>query len=223
MVMKSLQSNATSEPVRLKIADALLEGEMSTPLQAWGVILFPHGRGTERGVNEAFLTSRFYVAGLATLLVNLLTTQEADLDERTAAFRFDTELLAVRLAKVTDWLAEQLPTKNLPIGYFGVGYTATTALRAAAKRPDLVRAVVTHDAVADFAKKTLPKVSASTLLIGGWNQTHAEQTGDADKQYAVVPGIVALNQPGEVAMRAVEWFRKHLGGENPCKSESSTG
>jgi putative phosphoribosyl transferase len=201
--------------MHVKVAETLLEGSWDSPPKAWGVVLFPHGRGTGRGVNDGFLASRLRKAGLATLLLNLLTTEEADLDARKAAFRFDMELLAGRLAGATDWLADQPAMRGLPIGYFGVGYTAAAALLAASKRPNLVRAVVTHDALTELADRALPRVPAPTLLIGGSGQSNSEQSGAKDKQFVVVPSIVATHKPEEVARLATEWFIKHLSDGRP--------
>jgi hypothetical protein len=207
---RRLSASVTNERVQVKLAETLLDGQMTLPPQARGVILFPHGRGTSRGRSDGLLASKLCEAGLGTFLLDLLTTEEADLDARKAAFRFDTRLLAERLALATDWLAQEPATRNLALGYLATGYTASAALHAAAKRPDLVRAVVTHDAVADAAEKALPRVSAATLTIGGVNQAHAEQLGAEDKRFIQVPTLVAVHKPEEVARLAVEWFAKHL-------------
>jgi dienelactone hydrolase len=78
-------------------------------------------------------------AGLATLLMDLLTPGEEVLDVQTAALRFDIELLGGRLVETTLWLLEQPHTAQLPIGYFGASTGAAAALVAAAKHPNLVR------------------------------------------------------------------------------------
>jgi hypothetical protein len=192
------------------IAQVRLNGHLDLPAEVRGVVLFPHGRGTSRGDNDSFLASKLCEAGFGTFLFDLLTPEEADLDARKATFRFDTELLAERLALATDWVAKEPTARDLPIGYLAVGYTATAALYAAAKRPQLVHAVVTHDAVADLAEKALPHVRAATLLIGGVSQAHAEQPGAEGKRFIQVPTLLAVHKPDEVARLAVEWFIKQL-------------
>jgi dienelactone hydrolase len=181
----------TSEHVEVRLAETVLEAQLDLPASPKGVVLYPHGRGISRSAKDEVLASRLNEAGLATFLIDLLTAQEADLDARKAAFRFDMQMLAKRLVLATDWVAAQPATHRLPIGYLCVGYTAATALLAAAQRPNLVRAVVTHDAVADLADRALPRVSAPVLQIGGFDQKHAQQPSGADKQFVEVPALVA--------------------------------
>lgn len=208
-----MPESTKSVPVPVKLGELLMEGQLNLPPKASGVVLFPHGRGTSRGQTDTFLAATLCEAGLAVFLLDLLTAEEADLDARKAAFRFDTDLLAGRLVLATTWLADQPATGNLPIGYLATGYAAAVALRAAAKLPRQVRAVVTHDAVAVLADKALPDVPAPTLLIGGMIQTPAEQPGAADKKVVDIPSVVAVYRPEEVARLAVEWFAKHLVAE----------
>src|SRR5437879_120354 len=135
-----------AQRVQMEFSGAHLEGELTNPPEAGGVILFPHGRGTSRGTNDFSLASRLQAAGFGTLLLNLSTAQEAELDTRIAAFRFDVGLLADRLVEAARWLAAQPSAKGLTLGYVGVGYGASAALLAAARSPVLTRAVVAVDA-----------------------------------------------------------------------------
>jgi putative phosphoribosyl transferase len=210
----------TSERMQVRVGETVLDGQLDLPPQARGVVVFPHGRGISRGAKDEVLASKLSEAGLATLLIDLLTVQEADLDARKAAFRFDMQLLARRLVLVTDWLVEQPVMRNLPIGYLCVGYTAAPAFLAAAQRPKLVRAVVAHDAVADLADKALPRVPAAVLQIGGLSQVPSQQPGVADKQFVEVPALVAAYKPEEVARLAAEWFTKHFAGDHSFQSTS---
>jgi hypothetical protein len=198
---------ATCQGVQVAVGEAVLDGQLELPPGAQGVVLFPHGRGIGRGESDTVLASALREAGLATFLIDLLTAQEADLDARKAAFRFDMQMLARRLVMATDWVAEQPEMSNLPIGYFCVGYTTATAVHAAAQRPDRVRVVVIHDAVVDLVDKVPPRVSAAVLQIGGRRQIL--QSG-ADKQFVEVPALVAAHKSEEVARLAANWFTKHF-------------
>ena len=131
---QKLSGQGLAEHISLTVADALLEGDLELPTQASGVVLFPHGRGTDRGPHEEFVADRLQAAGFGVLLLDLLSSREANLDARKAAFRFDVGLLAGRLAAATDWLAVQTTTRGLPVGYFGTGYGAAAALVAAARK-----------------------------------------------------------------------------------------
>jgi dienelactone hydrolase len=180
-------------------------------------------------VLDVFVVGNLAKAGLGTLLLNLLTTEEQDLDARKAAFRFDLDLIGGRLAVVTDWLAEQAATVGLPVGYFATGNGASAALFVAAERPGLVGAVVAHDGVLDLAERALARVTAPTLLLVGsndetligLNRTALERLGTADKQLALIPVVTDLfEEPGvleEMARRAVAWFVVYL--HAPARAE----
>jgi len=80
-------------------------------------------------------------AGLATLLIDLLTPDEEQVDLETGHLRFDIGLLAERLVGATDWLVREW---DLRVGYFGASTGGGAALVAAAERPDVVAAVVSR-------------------------------------------------------------------------------
>src|SRR5207245_1868253 len=124
-------------------------------------------------------------AGLATLLMDLLTRQEEEMDAYTRQWRFDIDLLSQRLTGASDWVQGQEATRLLSVGYFGASTGAAAALVAAAERPNLVRAVVSRGGRPDLAGSALPRVHAPTLLIVGGhdfaviplNQQALEQIG----------------------------------------------
>jgi dienelactone hydrolase len=143
-------------------------------------------------------------AGLATLLVDLLTPDEETFDQRTAQLRFDIDLLAQRLIGATDWLTAHPDTRALRIGYFGASTGAGAALVAAAERPDVVGAVVSRGGRPDLAGRALAQVRAPTLLIVGGNDPQVIELNQAalelmrcEKQLVIVPGATHLfEEPG---------------------------
>ena len=160
-------------------------------------------------------------AGLATLLMDLLTRDEEAFDAHTAALRFDIELLARRLVETTRWLLDQPRTSHLRVGYFGASTGAAAALVAAAELPDLVAAVVSRGGRPDLAGKALQHVVAPTLLIVGgkdWTvfklnrRALAELAGE--KRLEIVAGAGHLfEEPGAletVARLAKNWLGRHL-------------
>jgi dienelactone hydrolase len=161
-------------------------------------------------------------AGLATLLMDLLTPEEEAEDRYTGHLRFDIGLLAERLVAATDWLAQQPQTAGWPVGYFGASTGAGAALVAAAQRPDTVGAVVSRGGRPDLAGAALARVQAPTLLIVGGrdepvialNRQALGMLGTAEKKLAIVPGATHLfEEPGaleEVARLARGWFTRHL-------------
>jgi dienelactone hydrolase len=213
--------------VRVAAGRVTLEGNLSLPEGARGVVLFAHGSGSSRHSSRNRYVARLLnEAKLATLLVDLLTAEEEAVDLRTAHLRFDIGLLAERLVGATDWLTRHPDTRHLRIGYFGASTGAAAALVAAAERPDPVGAVVSRGGRPDLAGPALPHVGAPTLLIVGGNDFQVIELNRAafeqlrcEKQLVIVPGATHLfEEPGaldEVQRLAREWFERHLAPAEP--------
>ena len=214
---------ATARAVMITVEGAALAGNLSIPTDARGIVVFAHGSGSSRNSpRNRFVADTLRAAGLATLLMDLLTEAEEAEDVRTLALRFDIGLLARRLASATDWLAQQPDVSALPVGYFGASTGAGAALVAAAERPDAVAAVVSRGGRPDLAGQSLGSVRAPTLLIvGGADEPVIEMNRDAMRQMSalahleIVPGATHLfEEPGaleQVATLARAWFAHYLG------------
>ncbi len=201
-----------------------LDGDLALPAGARTIVVFAHGSGSSRrSPRNREVAATLGGAGIATLLLDLLTADEGRLDDRTAQLRFDIALLARRLVGAVDWVAAEPATKDLAIGLFGASTGAAAALVAAAERPSLGRAGVSRGGRPDRAGVAmLAKVRAPTLLIvGGDDDVVVTLNRDAlaslaarPKEFVVVPGATHLfEEPGtleEVARLASEWFRRHL-------------
>ena len=202
------------------IAPIGLNGDLTVPDRATGIIVFAHGSGSSRhsGRNR-FVARVLQDAGFATLLMDLLTEEEEEVDRRTAHLRFDIPLLATRLSQATEWLSQEQRTSGLRVGYFGASTGAAAALIAAAQRPERVGAVVSRGGRPDLAKGALPHVIAPTLLIVGsldlqvieLNRSAYNQL-QCEKRIDIVPGASHLfEEPGtleQVADLARDWFRR---------------
>jgi dienelactone hydrolase len=200
-----------------------LAGDLVVPLAARGIVVFAHGSGSGRfSPRNRAVAGVLVQAGLATLLMDLLTPQEEAVDLRTRHLRFDIPLLARRVIASIDWLAADATAKDLPVGCFGASTGAAAALIAAAERPERVGAVVSRGGRPDLAGEALARVHAPTLLIVGGNdpevlrlneQALAALAGEA--RLEVVPGATHLfEEPGaleRVAALARDWFVEHLG------------
>jgi dienelactone hydrolase len=221
--MKKTQETKTEHLVEANVGPVTLEGTLAIPGRATGIVLFAHGSGSGRhSPRNRFVALQLRQAGLATLLVDLLTEEEEALDQRTAHLRFDIELLAERLMGATDWLAQQPDTAPLSVGFFGASTGAGAALAAAANRPDRVGAVVSRGGRPDLAGDALPSVRAPTLLIVGGadeiviglNEQALNHLGTPVKKLVIVPGATHLfEEPGalqEVAHLAADWFTRYL-------------
>jgi len=160
--------------------------------------------------------------GVGTLLFDLLTPGEEQLDLRTRYLRFDIDLLTERVVATLDWLAANPETRGLGIGLFGSSTGAAAALRAAARRPERTGAVVSRGGRVDLAGEALAQVKAPTLfIVGGADDLVLELNRAAledlqsTKKLSVVPGATHLfEEPGAlemVARLAAEWFERFIG------------
>ena len=208
--------------VEIPISQRILQGDWTVPDSARGVVLFAHGSGSSRhSPRNRYVAQVLQQAGLATLLMDLLTPEEEAIDAQTAELRFDIELLASRLIEATHWVAGQPQTSHLPIGYFGASTGAAAALVAAAALADRIAAVVSRGGRPDLAGEALRHVVAPTLLIVGGKDLFVFQLNRqalaqlrGEKRLEIVPGASHLfEEPGaleSVARLAQEWFVRHL-------------
>ena len=208
--------------VRVPLAAVDLDGSLRIPAGARAIVVFAHGSGSGRHSPRNRQVAEFLTtAGLATFLVDLLTREEEVIDLETAELRFDIGLLAERLGGVTDWLASDLATAALSIGYFGASTGAAAALIAAADRLPTVRAIVSRGGRPDLAMSVLPNIRQPTLLIvGGADEVVIDLNRRAlaalggIKRLVIVPGATHLfEEPGaleQVGVEASEWFRQYL-------------
>ncbi|MCU1252546.1 MAG: DeoR family transcriptional regulator [Edaphobacter sp.] len=208
--------------IQIRVGRVALEGNLSLPERAGGVVLFAHGsRSSRHSPRNRHVARMLNRANLATLLVDLLTPEEEALDVRTAHLRFDIGLLTGRLIGATDWLTQHPDTRHLRFGYFGASTGAGAALVAAAERPNVVGAVVSRGGRPDLAGPALARVRAPTLLIVGEYDLQVVQLNrvafaqlHCEKELVIVPGATHLfEEPGtldEVARLAREWFERHL-------------
>ncbi len=208
--------------IAITVGAATLEGTFGVPDQAAGVILFAHGSGSSRfSPRNRFVAHTLREAGLGTLLLDLLSPREADVDDVTAELRFDIPMLADRLVVAIDWLGVQPETSKLPVGLCGASTGGGAALVAAAERPERVRAVVSRGGRPDLAGDSLASVKAPTLLIVGsldpiviaLNE-QAKRQMSTDVELTIVPGATHLfEEPGtleQVADHARDWFLQRL-------------
>lgn len=216
-------SDTSSETlVRINAGPVTLEGNLTIPGGAEGVVLFAHGSGSSRhSPRNRYVAGVLNQARLATLLIDLLTSDEEEVDMRTAELRFNIPLLAGRLTAATDWLLENESTNFMKIGYFGASTGAAAALVASTERPKAVNAIVSRGGRPDMAGEALPLVQAPTLLIVGGDDTQVITLNEiaydrlqSEKEMRIIPGATHLfSEPGtlEAASRlATEWFTRYL-------------
>ena len=218
MVSSDLES-----PVQIPAAGVILDGDLITPADAAGVVVFAHGSGSSRhSPRNRMVAARMQEAGYATLLMDLLTPGEDEIDSRTRQFRFDIPRLASRLTGAIRWLSDRPDTAEMPVALFGASTGAAAALIAAAEVPDHVQLVISRGGRPDLAGDALPRVQAPTLLIVGGRDLEVLDLNKAAAaqlrgpvEIAVVPGATHLFEERGALDRVVELavgaLRQHLG------------
>ena len=208
--------------VQIKVGRAPIEGDLTIPVKAAGLVLFAHGSGSGRfSRRNRSVAQVLQRGGYATLLLDLLTRQEDAIDEQTREYRFDVDRLGHRVVAAIDWRASHPQVARLPVACFGASTGAAAALIAAAERPEIVRAVISRGGRPDLAGSALPRVQAPTLLIvGGDDEPVIELNRAAMRrmrapvQLEIVPGATHLfEEPGaleSVSELALEWCTKYL-------------
>jgi putative phosphoribosyl transferase len=199
-----------------------IQADLSFPEGAKAAVIFAHGSGSSRhSPRNKYVAEVLNDAGLATLLIDLLTQDEELVDIGTAEYRFNIGLLADRLIAATEWARQDERLSTLPLGYFGASTGAAAALVAAGRRPDMIHAIVSRGGRPDLAGDWLAKVAAPTLLLVGehdqdvlaLNRQAARQMR-ASTEIRIVAGATHLfEEEGaleQVASMASGWFEEKL-------------
>lgn len=215
-------TDANGRDIRITLGRVVVEGHLVIPPAAKGIVIFAHGSGSSRfSPRNQFVARALQSDGLATLLCDLLTREEEEIDQYTGSLRFDIGLLAGRLSDITQWAGREPEIQHLAIGYFGASTGAAAALIAETRNPSTVRAVVSRGGRPDLAGSALRRVKAPTLLIVGGNDHQVIELNEqamellgGTKEMVIVPGATHLfEEPGTleaVARLSSQWFRKYL-------------
>jgi dienelactone hydrolase len=203
-----------------------LRGDLAAEEGVRGVVLFAHGSGSSRrSPRNRRIASELHQAGYGTLLVDLLSESEGDVDLVTRHLRFDIGLLASRVERAIGWIRNDERTSSLPVGLFGANTGAAACLLAAARVPGDVSAVVSRGGRPDLASGFLPMVKAPTLFVVGERDPNVLQVNEAalpqltaKHELEIVRGATHLFEEAgaleHVARSAVRWFDAHLEGRS---------
>lgn len=216
------KTHTVTQDIALKLAKATLPGFLTLVAESTGLVIFAHGSGSSRfSSRNRFVAEGLNDAGLSTLLFDLLTGEENELDIRTRSLRFDIDLLTDRLTGAVDWLTHQRSTASMAFGLFGASTGAAAALGTAAAQPERVNAVVSRGGRPDLAPAALTLVQAPTLLIVGSQDTVVLGMNEwaaarllGPHRLDIVAGATHLfEEPGaleSVTQLASDWFVEHL-------------
>src|SRR5438874_11021726 len=220
-----MSTNIDMIEVHISAGAATLDGNLTIVREAKALVLFAHGSGSSRhSRRNQFVASTLNHAGLATLLFDLLTPEEEEVDLYSREHLFNISLLAERLVYATKWAKQRPQMRDLRVGYFGSSTGGAAALVAAAELANEVEAIVSRGGRPDLAGDALPKVKAPTLLIvGGEDDVVIELNETArarmrcEVKMEIVPGATHLfEEPGaleKVAKLASDWFVNHIGAD----------
>src|SRR5205085_4621137 len=211
------------QEVRIPAGNAWLYGDLGLPRDARGLVLFAHGSGSGRhSARNRQVAQKLQQAGIATLLFDLLTSEEEQVDLRTREHRFDVALLTRRMEAAAAWTRGQAALRELPLGFFGASTGSGAALIAAAQLGRRVAAVVSRGGRPDLAgPAALAAVRAPTLLIvGGADEEvialneQAQRHLQCANELQVVPGATHLFEEAGALERVAElasgWFDRYL-------------
>lgn len=220
-IARSIPKSAAEIAVRSE--DGTLPGLITVPRAPVGTVVFAHDSGSNRlNPRDQALAKALNDYGVATLLIDLITGKEHELEYLTRGVHFDVELQGERLVDAIDWIGAQGDMGSLPIGILGASTGGAVALRAAAERPDRIAAVVCRGGRPELAGEALGRVAAPTLFIVGsedrgvlhLNQESAEHLHCKHRVQVVEGATHLFEEPGkldEVSRLAREWFLQHLG------------
>lgn len=210
----------TVSPVAVPVDSIALHGELFVPAHAKGLVIFAHGSGSSRhSPRNRYVADVLHEHEVGTLLIDLLTAEEEEIDSETRRIRFDIPLLAGRLVDIGEWASRTL--SSLKLGYFGASTGGAAALIAASRHPDKVAAVVSRGGRPDLAMDHLSKVKAPTLLIVGerdpmvlaWNKQALEKLNKHSRLDIIPRATHLFEEPGaleDVAQLAAQWFEGHF-------------
>ena len=208
--------------ITIDTAKTSIKADLFVPQNANGIVIFAHGAGSSRfSIRNKHVAQILLNAGFATLLMDMLSETEEQLDKYTRKLRFDIPLLAGRINAATEWVLKHEQLSKLKIGYFGASTGAAAALVASMQKPASISAIVSRGGRPDLVERVLKDVRPPTLLIVGSNDPQVLQLNNASlkkmkckAELAIIPGAGNLfEEPGKINMVAEcakKWFEEYL-------------
>jgi dienelactone hydrolase len=213
--------------VNIPAGSVQLDADLVPAHPGRGTVVFTHGSGSGRSSpRNRQVATHLTRRGLGTLLIDLLTESEARVDEFTAEYRFNIPLLTERLLAATDWLTARPELEGTRLGYFGASTGGAVAMIAAARRSEVVGAIVLRGARSDLGDSAAAHIRCPTLILVGGDDERIRRANaqtmrllQCEKELAVIPGASHLfEEPGtleQVARRTADWFDRHLSPSKP--------
>lgn len=196
----------------------VLPGELVVPTNAKAVIIFAHGKkSNRRSPRNVYMAELLQKEHFATLLIDLLSEEEQQKPEEP----YDVDLLAERLSHIRRWMDINPYTDALMVALVGSSTGAAAALKTVAKADNKIGAIVSRGGRPDMAMDVLAQIKVPVLLIvGGEDQEELKMNQDAfeklntTKELKVIEGATHLfEEEGkleEVAHITRDWLLYHI-------------
>jgi pimeloyl-ACP methyl ester carboxylesterase len=206
-----------NKEVNIPVDNMILEGQLVLPEESNAIVIFSHGSGSSRFSPRNKMVAEFLQEqNFGTLLFDLLSPQE----DRIYQNRFNIELLGQRLVAATKWLSNYPPAKGCKLGYFGASTGAASALKAAARDPN-ISAVVSRGGRPDLAMEELHLVKSPVLLIVGSRDLDVLNLNEQAYWKLITPKKITVIENAshlfeekgameQVCQAAADWFEKYL-------------
>jgi len=207
--------------VHVHAAHAVITGDITVPPDARGMIVLADGSGAGRGdPTNRYLAARFVGVGFATLVLDLLSAEEADRPAPIDSEPF-AHLLGDRLTDALAWIRLQEELEMLPLGLYATT-TGTAAAVIAASCTGNVGAIVSRSGRPDLAGALLDHLRSPLLLLVGakdaelieLNRRALARLGPNAAMHIVEHAGHRFDDAGavrELAELSSTWFVQHLG------------
>jgi putative phosphoribosyl transferase len=153
-------------PVLIWTGTEVLDGRLTVPRTAPGVVMIASLGGTNHHDGYRALAQHLNLNGYATFMVDLLTPDEQQIDARTGHFRSGLTLLAMRIVSASRWLENEPAAEGLPQAFAASNVIASAGALAAANGAFDAFAMLLVAPRLDLVRDVLPQLAAPLLIAG---------------------------------------------------------
>lgn len=193
--------------ITLQTPHGSLHGQLNLPDNPCGLVVIARAH---HAAEDAAISSTFADFGCATLTMELLTAQEVQFPDATQ----NVPRLTQRLIDILDMTRKDGDMEQLPLAIFTSGDVAPAAIRAAAQRDTLVKAVACHGGLIDRAgAQALDLLVAPLLLLLETDNLVGKTAYQRATSHLGGVHAMQLVEIGEdPAALAATWFLGHFSG-----------
>lgn len=193
--------------ITLQTPHGSIHGQFELPDTPRGLILIARAH---HAAGDAAISSSFANYGCATLTMELLSAQEMQFADATQ----NVPRLTQRLIDILDMTRKDGDMENLPLAIFTIGDVAPAAIRAAAQRDLLVKALACHGGLIDRAGAQALDLLVAPLLMLFNSEDNVGQTAyqRATKHLVCTHSVQILDSGEDPVAPAAVWFLSLFSG-----------